>query len=390
MKKNKLILLLTILLSYSTFGQLRTEVEKVKLFGKVKSILSYKVEYGEKTDTVLIKKEYYNENGMKLKYINFSEHSRFDSIVNTFDNKNRRTSKIEFKRTGSFGNIGKEKIIDTLYYEYNNKCNDPIIIKDPKGTYKVITKLDENCNIISETVIDYGRENSTTFELDKKGRVIKKVVSNLGEKADLYETFEYDDENNTSTNIQYSPKHNVYYLKKLTQFNENKKVVQVTNFQQVIMKDNIFVTSESQNVPDNIYKKVKYEYDGNNKLISELSFDGKNNELEKVENFYDETGKLKEEKHYQSGKLEIRREYKYENGKRVEEKTFLQNNKTPEFVKTQRYNDNGQIIEFMQLADGDKYSNQYVYDSFNNEIENKEHENGKLLRTKFTKIEYHP
>ena len=111
MKKQTIILFSLMLLNYPIFGQIKTDLEKDKLFAKVKSIHKYKIEYGEKTDSVSISKEYFNVNGMKLKHINLSKSIRFDSIVNTFDKENRKTSKIEYTRSGNFNSIDHEKFI---------------------------------------------------------------------------------------------------------------------------------------------------------------------------------------------------------------------------------------------------------------------------------------
>ncbi len=357
------------LISYPIFGQLKTDLVKDKLFGKVKSIHKFKIEYGEKTDSVLISKEYFNENGMKLKYINFSKSTKFDSIANTFDKKNRKLSKNEYTRSGNFNSIYREKFIETLFYQYNEKCDKPIVTKDSNSSYKVINKFDENCNLISETIIDKEKEKSTTFILDKKARITKKTFGYLNEKLDLVETFAFDDKNNTLTNIQFSPKNNVYYIKEVTEFNTKNKIIQVTTFQQEILKNGILFAAESPNLPDNITKIIQYDYDNNDNLISEINFDGKNNELLKVNYLYDDKGELKEEKLFKEKKLEYRKEYKYENGKLLEEMQFLTNKKKPEYTKTFKYNDKKQIIKLLQLIDQDKYSTEYVYDSFNNEIQ---------------------
>ena len=390
MTRNTIILLIFTLFSFPIFGQTKTDVEKDKLFGKVKSVYSYKLEYGDKTDTISFNKEYYNENGMKLKYINFSEYSRIDSIVNTYDKKNRLLTKIEYESSRSLSSNEIEKSIDTTYYEYNNKCEDYAVLKNPKGTYQINYVFDENCRIISETEIGRGRTNTTINDYDQKGRVVKQTFTYKGDKPDKLETYKYDDKNNTLTYVEYSPRYDVYREKTVTQFNKNNKVIQKTFYNVPTAGGSITFSEGSKSEPDQIHLVKKYEYQNDEKLIIETHLDEKNNELLKVEVFYDEKGELKEQKFYKMGKLDYREEYKYENGKRVGEKQFLPNKKTPEYVKTRKYNANKQLIEFVLFEDDNQFSNEYVYDSFNNEIEKKELKNGKLLNTEFTKIEYYP
>ena len=165
MKENTIITLIIIIFYFPVFGQIKNDLTIDKLLGKVKSAAYYQIKYGTKSETIFINKNCYNESGMILKYANFSERSRFDSIVNVYDSKNRKTSKIEYKRTGSFGKIGLKKIIDTMLYEYSD-CNEPAITKNPKSNYKVTNKFDENCNIISETVLNNHQTQSTFFEFD--------------------------------------------------------------------------------------------------------------------------------------------------------------------------------------------------------------------------------
>lgn len=387
MTKNTIILFLISLVSLSVLGQTKTDIEKSKLLGKVKSVHTYTVEYNTKTDTLFLNKEIYSEKGMLLKYYNFTEHTRFDSIVNTYDTQNRKTSKIEFKRTGRFGSIGKEKIIDTIYYQYNSTCKEPIVIKTPNSTYKVSKQLDKNCNILSETELNNGKETTTLFELDAKGRITKKTFTNSGKKADFYETFEYNDVNLTVTNTQHSSQQSIIYFKEITQYNANKKVIQVTTFKQETANAS---TLKSPNTAPNLHKKVTYIYDAKDNLLNEIYFDENNNEIFKIESTYNDKAELIEQKRFKAGKLEFTKEYKYKNGKTTQEKKVLPNTTAPEYIKTYNYNNNGQLTELIQLVDGDKYTNQYIYDRFNNEIENKEFENDKLIKTKHTKIEYYP
>ncbi len=389
MTKNTIILLILTLFSFPTFGQTKTDVKKDKLFGKVKYTYSYKVNYENIKDTVFFSKNFYNENGMKLKYFGLPKRIGTDSIINTYDKHNRIISKIVYESSINYSSDQTEKSIDTTYYEYNNKCEDYTVLKNPKGTYQINYVFDENCRMISETEIGRGSTNTTSVEFDKKGRLIKQTFTYLGGKPNKLETYKYDDENNTLTYVEYSPRYDVYREKTITQFNQNNKIVQKTFLYEPTAGGEIIFKDGSKKEPDQIKLIRKYQYDSENKLIGEIHLDGNNNEIIKVEIFYDEKGELKEQKFYKMGKLEYREEYKYENGKRVEEKQFLPNKKTPEYIKTEKYNDNGQIIELIQLVEGDNYSNQYLYDSFNNEIEKNELKNGKLLKTEFTKIEYY-
>ncbi len=381
MKKNSIKILILILFYFPVFGQIKNDLTIDKLLGKVKSANYYEIKYGTNPETIFIKKNCYNENGMKLKYINFSEHSRFDSIVNVYDSKNRKTSKIEYKRTGSSGKIDLEKIIDTVFYEYNN-CNEPKTIKTPKGDYKFTNKFDEKCNIIAETVQNNDEPKSTFFEFDKKERLIKKTL------PEIVETFDYNDQNNTLTFIQYSPKLKVYYIKEVTHFNNKKRVILETTYQQVKLNNGISLATDSKNIPIDIQEKVLYNYNEQDKLISQIYLDGKNIKQLKVEYFYDENGNLKEEKCNKFEKFSYRKEYKYESNNKVEEKIFLPNQKKPEYQYLFKYNAKNLLIESKQLVDGDEYLTEYFYDNFDNKIEQRKLENRKLIETKFTKIEY--
>ena len=106
-------------------------------------------------------------------------------------------------------------------------------------------------------------------------------------------------------------------------------------------------------------------------MITETHLDGSNNELLKVEVFYDDKRELKEQRFYKNGHLEYREEYKYVDGKRLEENNFYLIRKAP-ICKTRKYNTNGQLLEFILFEENNWYSNKYVYDQFNNKIEKKE------------------
>lgn len=383
------IIILSLIFSYSAFGQEKTDVERDGLFGKVKTTFSFTAYYEKDKDTVFLTKNIYNENGMKLKYINFFEYSRTDSIINTYDKHNRIITKIEYESIPRLSSNEIDKNIDTTYYEYNSICNEPITIKNPKGTYKIIYKFDKTCRIVSETETGRGRENTTETDYDPKGRMIKRTFTYTGDKPDKLETYKYDDQNNTLTYVEYSPRYNVYREKTVTQFNKSNKIIQRTFFNTPTAGGGITFSTGSKSEPNQIHLIKKYQLDNNDKLTIETHLDEKNNELLKVEVFYDEKGELKEQKFYKLGKLEYREEYKYENGKRIEEKQFLPNKGNPEYVKTRKYNAKNQLVEYILFQDKNKYSIEYIYDNFDNEIEKKELKNGNLLNTEFTKIEYY-
>lgn len=388
--KNLFLLLVLLTTQIFVFGQTKTDVQKDKLFGKVKSTYTYEVNYKNHSDTTFFARNLYSENGMKLKYLNYYQYSRTDSIVNTYDKQNRIKTKIEYESIPSLSSNAIEKRIDTTYYEYNTKCDDYTVLKNPRGTYQINYVFDENCRIISETEIGRGRTNLTEKYYDPKGRVVKQTFTYNGDKPDKLETYKYDDKNNTLTYLEYSPRYDVYREKTITQFNKNNKVIQKTFFNTPITGGSITFTTGSKNEPDQIHLIKKYQFDNDDKLLIETHLDGKNNELLKVEVFYDEKGELREQKFYKASKLEYREEYKYENGKRVEEKQFLPSRKKPEYIKTRKYNANNQLVEYILLQDKNKFSNEYVYDNLDNEIEKKELKNGKIISIKFTKIEYYP
>ncbi|OPB94515.1 hypothetical protein [Elizabethkingia ursingii] len=389
MKKYTTLSLILMLLSFPLLGQNKTDLEKNKLFGKIKSILSFKVNYGYKNDTILFSKEYYNENGMNMKYIDFSEYSKIDSIVNTYNKKNQLISKVEYKRVSSLSSDDVENSNDTSIYEYNNKCNEPTTIKSSKRNYQINYIFDDKCRRISETEIGRGRTQITQITYDSKERLIKQTFTYEGEKPDKVETYKYDDEKNTLTYLEYSPRYDVYREKTVTQFSNTQKIIQKTFFNMPTAGGSITFSKGSKNEPNQIYLIKKYQFNSDDKLIMETHLDGNNNELLKVEVFYDDKKELKEQKFYKNGHLEYREEYKYADGKRLEEKQFLLDNKKPQYIKTRKYNANGQLLEFILFEDNNRYSNKYVYDQFNNKIEKKELKNDKLLNTVFTKIEYY-
>lgn len=394
MKRYSIILFIFTLFNLPLFGQIKNDVEKDNLFGKVKSIISYKLEYGEKTDSTLLWKVYYNENGMKLKQIIFSEDSKVESIVNTYDKKNRLLSKIQSESKRDLSTNEIEKSIDTIYYEYNNKCENYAVLKNPKGTYRINYTFDENCRISSETKIGRGNTHTITYEYDYKDRLIKRTLTYLGEKPDKEETFNYDDDNNTLTNIEFDLKNNAYLEKTITNFNKNNKIVQkkfflITAGRPLTTRRPSF-SEKKEDEPVEIYLIKNYQYNKDDKLTTETHFDIENKEILKNLLFYDEKGELKEQKSYENGKLDYREEYKYENGMRVEKKNFLSDQKKPEYVLTFKFNNNKQIVEFAKLFNDNKFSNEFVYDKYKNVISDKRFENGKNLKTEFIKIEYYP
>ncbi|MDR2230777.1 MAG: hypothetical protein LBE39_15020 [Flavobacteriaceae bacterium] len=389
MKKYTTLSLILMLLSFPLLGQNKSDLEKNKLFGKVKNIFSFKVSYGDKNDTIFFSKDYYNENGMNLKYIDFSEYSRIDSIINTYNKKNQILSKVEYKRISSLSSDDVENSIDTSIYEYNNKCNEPTKIKSSNRNYQISYIFDDKCRRVSETEIGRGRTQVTNITYDSKGRIIKQTFTYEEEKPDKVVMYKYDDEKNTLTYLEYSPRYDVYREKMITQFSSTQKIIQKTFFNMPTAGGSITFSKGSKSEPNQIHLIKKYQFNNDDKLITETHLDGNNNELLKVEVFYDDKKELKEQRFYKNGHLEYREEYKYVDGKRLEEKQFLLDKKKPQYVKTRKYNANGQLLEFILFEDNNRYSNKYVYDQFNNKIEKKELKNDKLLNTEFTKIEYY-
>lgn len=407
MTKNTIVLLVLLLFSFPIFGQTKTDIEKDKLFGKVKSVTSYRVDYAEKTDTVLFSKVYYNENGMKTKYIPYEKDYGYkpirglDSTSFFYDKQNRLilNSTYEWFRD-NYDEAKIDRKTKTENYIYDPICNQiaselTTFLKLTESgsdttSMKVSYRYDKECRAIFMEEIGSGRTKITENIYDHKGRVIKRTFTYKGDKPNTLETYKYDDENNTLTYVEYSPRYDVYRGKTVTQFNKNDKVIQKSFFNAPTAGGSITFSTGSKSEPDQIHLIKKYQYDNNDELLTETHLDGKNNELLKVEVFYDEKGELKEQKFYKMGKLDYTEEYKYENGKRVEEKQFLPNRKKPEYIKTRKYNANKQITEFVLFENDNQFSNEYVYDSFNNEIEKKELKNGKLLNSEFTKIEYYP
>ena len=388
MKINKIIFFLLSMLSLSTFGQAKTDLEKEKLFGKIKSILTFSINYENEKDTIYNYKKYYHENGMEVKFVDFTSNTRFDSIVKTYDKENRIIKKIEYTRGKNFASKEKAKFEEALLYEYNNKCNKLSKIEDPNSNYKITYKFDDRCNIIAENKTENYKESSKTFEFDTKDRIIKETKSDVGEKADLEQTFIYNDKNNTITKIQFSPKKNVYYSKEITLFNEKKKVLEIATYQDEELISGKSFGTESLTIPKNINSKVKYEYLNDN-LIKEINIDGNDNELSKIEYQYSKLGDLNEEKYYIKQKLVQKKEYIYENGKLIVEKRFLANKKNPDYIKTFIYNGDNQIKELITiLEDGNKYSNEFLYDNFKNKIAEIIKDDGKIMTKKITKIEY--
>jgi len=409
MKKNTTILFILTLFSFQVFGQIKTDVEKNDFFGKVKTTLSFNVSYEGKIDTSYISKDFYNENGMKIKYIPFEKDYGYkpirgtDSISSIYDAQNKLIQNYDyywFRDNYDETKINRKlKTKNYVYYQICNKISSELITfhnitedESDRDTIPMKTtyRYDKECKVIYMEEIGSGRTKITENNYDYKGRIIKRTFTYKGDKPNTLETYQYEDKNNTLTYVEYSPRYDVYRGKTVTQFNKNNKVIQKTFYNAPTAGGSITFSEGSKSEPDQIHLIRKYQYNSEDKLIGEIHLDGNNNELIKVEIFYDEKGELKEQKFYKMGKLEYREEYKYENEKKIEEKKILPKKKTPEYVKTRRYNDNGQLIELIQLVDGDKYSNEYVYDSFKNEIEKRELKNGKLLSTEFTKIEYYP
>jgi len=389
MKKHISLCYVLALFSFPLLGQNKTDLEKNKLSGQIKSIQSYKVSYDDKTDTIFFSKDYYDEYGMNLKFIDLSEYSRIDSIINTYNKKNQIISKIECQRISSLSSDQVTKSKDTTIYEYNNRCSEPTLIKSPNGNYQVSYLFDDKCRIISETEIGRGRTNITKVTYDSKERVVKRSFTYEGEKPDKVETYKYDDEKNTLTYLEYSPRYDVYREKTITQFSNTHKIMQKTFFNMPTAGGSITFTKGSKSEPDQIYLVKQYKFDNDDKLITETHLDSSNNELLKVEVFYDDKKELKEQRFFKNGHLEYREEYKYVDGKRLEEKQFLPDQKRPQYIKVRKYNVKGQLLEFILFEDNNKYSNEYVYDQFDNKIEKKEFKNGKLLNTELTKIEYY-
>lgn len=389
MKKYTALFYLLVLFSSPVFGQNKTDLEKSKLFGKVKSIHSYKVSYGDKTDTIFFSKDYYNENGMNLRFIDLSEYSRIDSIINTYNTKNQIISKIKYQRIPSLSSDEVEKNNDTTYYKYNDRCSEATSIKSPNGNYQVSYLFDDECRIISETETGRGTTNITNVTYDSKGRVVERSFTYEGEKPDKVEIYKYDDEKNTLTYLEYSPRYDVYREKTITQFSGTNNIIQKTFFNMPTAGGSITFNKGSKSKPDQVHLVKKYQFNNDDKLIAETHLDGNNQELLKIEVVYDDKKELKEQRFYKSGQLEYREEYTYVDGKRLEEKQFLPDQKKPQYIKTRKYTVKGQLSEFILFEGENIYSNEYVYDEFDNKIEKREFKNGKLLNTELTRIEYY-
>lgn len=402
--KNAFLFIL-IIINVHAFAQTKTDLEKEDLKGKVKSTLSYRISVDKKSDTLFFSKISYTKNGMKEKYLDIENDYGYkpmrglDSTTYAYDAQNRisRTSDYEWFKNDN--DPSKELRESTDTFTYDKKCNDiatqKTVIKtkskdnNSTDTWIVTYKYNDQCNMIFMEEVGRGRTNTTIVDYDSKERAIKRTFTYEDEKPDKVETYQYNDAKNTLVYLEYSPRYDVYREKTITQFNDHKKVTQKTFYNAPTAGGSITFTKGSKTEPNQIYLIKKYTYNSDHQLQSEIHLDGSNKELLKVEVFYDEKKELKEQKFYKNGKLEYREEYKYSNGNRLEESQFLPNKKSPEYVKSHKYNSDNQIIEYILAEGKNKYSNVYVYDKTGNEIEKHELKNGQLVNTEFTEIEYY-
>lgn len=402
----KITILFLIFLQCHVFAQSKTDVEKEGLKGKVKTTLSYKISVDKKSDTLFFSKIDYNKNGMKQKYVPFENDYGYqpmrgmDSITYAYDSQNRLTRTSEYEWFKNDSDNSKEIRESTDTFIYNDKCNEPMsqttVIKtkskdiNKTETWKVAYQYNSKCNMTFMEEIGRGRTNTTLYTYDSKDRVTKRTFTYEDEKPDKLETYQYDDAKNTVTYLEYSPRYDAYREKTITQFNTNKKIIQKTFFNAPTNGGSITFKTGSKTESNQIYLIKKYDYNSDNQLQSEIYLDGNDKELVKVEVFYNDKKELKEQKFYKNGKLEYREEYQYSNGNRLEESQFLPNKKSPEYIKSRKFNSDNQLTEFVLTEGKNKYSNLYIYDEKGNEVEKQELKNGKLVNTEFTKIEYYP
>lgn len=402
---NRTTLLFLLILQFHAFAQTKTDLEKEGLKGKVKTTLSYKITADKKSDTLFFSKISYSKNGMKEKYLDIENDYGYkpirgiDSTTYAYDTKNRlsRSSEYEWFKDDNEG--AKEYRESTDTFIYDEKCSDiatqtTTIKKKSKkesstDTWIVTYRYNTNCKMTFMKEVGRGRTNTTLIHYDSKDRIIRRTFTYEDEKPDKLETYDYDDPKNTVTYLEYSPRYDVYREKTKTQFNANKKIVQKTFYNAPTAGGSITFTKGSKTEPDQIYLIKNYGYNNDHQLQTETHLDGNNKELVKVEVFYDAKKELKEQKFYKNGQLEYREEYQYSNGNRLEESQFLPNKKSPEYIKSRKFNAANQLTEFVLSEGKNKYSNIYIYDKNGNEIEKRELKNGQLENTEFTEIEYY-
>lgn len=403
--KNAFLLLL-ICINVHSFAQTKTDAEKENLKGKVKTTLSYKISVDKRSDTLFFSKMFYNKNGMKEKYIPIENDYGYkplrgiDSITYSYDAQNRISRSSEYEWFKDDNDQSKELRESTDTFTYDKKCSEIATQtttiktkskdKNSTETWKVNYKYNDQCKMTFMEEVGRGRTNTTIVDYDSKERVIKRTFTYEDEKPDKVETYQYDDAKNSMVYLEYSPRYDAYREKTITLFNENKKIVQKTFYNTPTAGGSIIFTKGSKTEPNQIYLIKKYTYNGDHQLENEIHVDGNNKELVKVEVSYDENKELEEQKFYKNGKLEYREEYQYSKGNRLKESQFLPNKKSPEYVKSRRYNSDNQITEFILAEGKNKYSNVYVYDENGNEVEKRELKNGQFVNTEFTKIEYYP
>lgn len=380
---------------YYIFAQQKTDLEKDELNGKIKSIYAFNT---NAEGTVPYSKTYYNENGMKTKFISLYRTSETDSIEYHYDDRSRLIKEIEYRVIYSRSDdefIGTRT--DTTFYQYENpSCDKPTekIKKfgDENKPFNDKFIYDEKCRVIQHIQSGGSAETKITEKtFDNKNRLIKKTLTYKGKKPDIVETYDYNDQDLTMVYLEFSARYNVYREKEFVRYNEANKKTEHFFYYQPKWGSSITFTDGYIREPDSVYLIKRYVYDDNNKLTKEIHLDGQNKEILKVDVFYDEEGVLQKQCFYRNGIPAKVEEYTYINDELTEEKIYIGNEKELAHTKTWKYDESGNLLEYtLTEKDGGKFLYQYIYDTHGNEREKRKLTNENLIETLFTEIEYYP
>lgn len=220
-----------------------------------------------------IKKIVITRKDLVIKNINSKELSEVTRphLSQEFDPENHLIEEIVFNRDGNIEQIQR-------YIYQDNKLMEEVSLDENKEVVERKTYEYSDKGILQKELIHYsdGFFDTLTYYYDEKGQPSKKILIDSDEDPESVEIFEYEGKNLINHQI-FDGNENLLFKKTQT-FDQNNNIIEIVE----------------EDLETGSYFKKMHEYDNEGRHLENLTYNEKEELIERVVFFYNEKGSLTE------------------------------------------------------------------------------------------------
>jgi len=220
-----------------------------------------------------IKKIIVTRKDLVLENINSVELSEVSHphLSQEFDPENHLIEEIAFNRDGD-----PEQTQKFIYQ--NNKLMEELSLDETQEVVERKTYEYSDQGILQKELIHYsdGCFDTLTYFYNEKGQISKKILIDPDEEPESVEVFEYEGKNMISHQV-FDGNENLLF-KKTQAFDENNNLIEMIE----------------EDLETGSYFKKGYEYDNEGRRLENLTYNAKDDLIERIVFFYDEKGNMTE------------------------------------------------------------------------------------------------